>query len=513
MRWLVGLFVVALWAGAIVPLQGLVAQNSEATAAELPYEQTRGFEQSARVYEYAAATAPCAVDWTVLGGIANVASDHGRVGGAQRLRADGVVTPPVLGLPLDGNEGRALMADTDGGLVDGVADFDRAVGPFQFIPATWTAYRTDGNGDGVTDPHNLWDAAASAAALLCDTGIVSEPASAISLYFGGDEWSDSVDDARADLLELAWSTEVGGSPFAGLAHDLVVSDTVQVGVAAPVATDQTLSDQPLSGDWNGDGFVDSAVLVEPGVEAIDPNVGRRLLFLDHEGLPYGRAIEVTRSLITAGLRPTDAKPVVSDWNGDGLDDIGLVTIQDGIAALVTFARDGSIEEIRPVGLAEAGTSFQVVERMGAALTRSVGGVGGEYWETVTIADRSALTLNRVGNIVVAESISGQLAEMIAHAAADGIALDGWGWRSHEQQISLRAAHCADIWTTPASECSPPTAAPGTSRHEYGLAIDFHAEGAAIGSTSPEFQWLSQHAATYGFFNLPSEPWHWSIDGG
>ncbi len=255
------------------------------------------------------------------------------------------------------------------------------------------------------------------------------------------------------------------------------------------------------------------MLVEPGAEAIDPNVGRRLLFLDHEGLPYGRAIEVTRSLITAGLRPTDAKPVVSDWNGDGLDDIGLVTIQDGIAALVTFARDGSIEEIRPVGLAEAGTSFQVVERMGAALTRSVGGVGGEYWETVTIADGSALTLNRVGNIVVAESISGQLAEMIAHAAADGIALDGWGWRSHEQQISLRAAHCADIWTTPASECNPPTAVPGTSRHEFGLAIDFHAGGAALGSTSPEFQWLSQHAATYGFFNLPSEPWHWSIDGG
>ncbi len=61
MRWLVGLFVVALWAGAIVPLPGLVAQNSESTAAELPYEQTRGFEQSARVYEYAAATAPCAL--------------------------------------------------------------------------------------------------------------------------------------------------------------------------------------------------------------------------------------------------------------------------------------------------------------------------------------------------------------------------------------------------------------------------------------------------------------------
>ena len=26
------------------------------------------------------------------------------------------------------------------------------------------------------------------------------------------------------------------------------------------------------------------------------------------------------------------------------------------------------------------------------------------------------------------------------------------------------------------------------------------------------QWLNAHGATYGFYNLPSEPWHWSVNG-
>jgi membrane-bound lytic murein transglycosylase B len=37
----------------------------------------------------------------------------------------------------------------------------------QFIPTTWARWATDGDGDGDADPHNLYDAAASAAAYLC----------------------------------------------------------------------------------------------------------------------------------------------------------------------------------------------------------------------------------------------------------------------------------------------------------------------------------------------------------
>ena len=50
-------------------------------------------------------------------------------------------------------------------------------------------------------------------------------------------------------------------------------------------------------------------------------------------------------------------------------------------------------------------------------------------------------------------------------------------------------------------------------HEQGLAIDFTYNGSIISSrSSPGYQWLSRRAAGFGFYNLPSEPWHWSVNG-
>lgn len=50
-----------------------------------------------------------------------------------------------------------------------------------------------------------------------------------------------------------------------------------------------------------------------------------------------------------------------------------------------------------------------------------------------------------------------------------------GRRSIEEQVALRREHCgtswADIWTKPSSQCSPPTAIPGRSKHETGQAAD------------------------------------------
>ncbi|WP_238694403.1 lytic murein transglycosylase [Nocardioides daphniae] len=40
----------------------------------------------------------------------------------------------------------------------------------QFIPSTWSRFSRDGDGDGVKDPHDIDDAAASAAAYLCFDG-------------------------------------------------------------------------------------------------------------------------------------------------------------------------------------------------------------------------------------------------------------------------------------------------------------------------------------------------------
>ena len=123
-----------------------------------------------------------------------------------------------------------------------------------------------------------------------------------------------------------------------------------------------------------------------------------------------------------------------------------------------------------------------------------------------------------GSITVASSIAGSLQSMLNAASSSGINLCGGGYRSSDGQIQTRMNNCGTsyyaIYEMPASQCSPPTARPGQSMHERGLAIDFTCNGGGvIGShSSPCFQWLAGNASGYGFYNLPSEPWHWSSNG-
>lgn len=123
----------------------------------------------------------------------------------------------------------------------------------------------------------------------------------------------------------------------------------------------------------------------------------------------------------------------------------------------------------------------------------------------------------VRGINIHQSIAEQLLNLINAAEADGIIIGGSGWRSTEHQIELRMQNCGGtdylIFDAPAEACSPPTARPATSNHEAGLAMDLTAGGRAIiDRNSREFQWLATNAPNYGFYNLWSEPWHWSIDG-
>jgi membrane-bound lytic murein transglycosylase B len=125
-------------------------------------------------YGYAAAVMTrsrpdCGIAWTTLAGIASVESKHGTHSGSE-VDADGTVRPPIIGIPLDGSPGVALVRDTDGGTLDGDPVYDRALGPLQFIPETWKRWGVDANGDGVIDPQNIDDAALTAARYLCVSG-------------------------------------------------------------------------------------------------------------------------------------------------------------------------------------------------------------------------------------------------------------------------------------------------------------------------------------------------------
>jgi membrane-bound lytic murein transglycosylase B len=111
----------------------------------------------------------CGIGWNTLAGIGAVESVHGSYQGA-RAADDGTVSPPIIGIPLDGSEGVMAILDTDGGELDGDTEWDRAVGPMQFIPTTWESYAQDGNLDGWADPHQIDDAVLTAALYLCRSG-------------------------------------------------------------------------------------------------------------------------------------------------------------------------------------------------------------------------------------------------------------------------------------------------------------------------------------------------------
>ena len=184
----------------------------------------------------------------------------------------------------------------------------------------------------------------------------------------------------------------------------------------------------------------------------------------------------------------------------------LADLESDIAGRIQAEEQRIAEELaRQRALAEA-----------AARARGASGGGGG-------GGGSRLPTTDLGNTVVAggfrvhPSIAANVEAMVAAASAAGLTLGGGGWRSNESQVALRRAHCGSsdyaIYEMPSSSCRPPTARPGASMHERGLALDLTCNGTLIGSRSnPCYQWLAANAAGYGLYNLPSEPWHWSVNG-
>jgi hypothetical protein len=115
----------------------------------------------------------CHLSWSVLAGIGRIESGHASDG---RVDAFGNTLGPILGPRLDGSPGMAAIPDTDRGQLDGDTVWDRAVGPMQFIPASWRSIGVDGNGDGVANPNNVYDATVSTGLYLCAGGAdLSDP--------------------------------------------------------------------------------------------------------------------------------------------------------------------------------------------------------------------------------------------------------------------------------------------------------------------------------------------------
>lgn len=128
----------------------------------------------AAVRAYASATLAlptgCTLGWNTLAGVGWVESQHGTLDD-RTLDDAGLSSTRVIGPALNGQNGYAAIRTTAAGTAQhGDDTWDHAIGPMQFIDSTWQRWGRDGDGDGRSDPFDIDDAAATAAAYLCADG-------------------------------------------------------------------------------------------------------------------------------------------------------------------------------------------------------------------------------------------------------------------------------------------------------------------------------------------------------
>ena len=91
-----------------------------------------------------------------------------------------------------------------------------------------------------------------------------------------------------------------------------------------------------------------------------------------------------------------------------------------------------------------------------------------------------------------------LNELMADAKKAGVFISVTdGYRNYDSQV--RVADQKGLYSQGGL-----AAAPGTSEHGWGLAVD-------LGLDATSQAWMRQHAKEYGFVeNVPREPWHWEF---
>ncbi|WP_052745622.1 C40 family peptidase [Allosalinactinospora lopnorensis] len=174
--WLAAAVVFLLFLGSCgAPALVLIARSSSSSSSDGTPVSVEGIPDTLLdAYQQAADQAEerfpkCSgLTWNILAGIGRIESTHLMHLEGYEVDANGDVSPPFYGPRLDGSlENTAVITDTDNGKWDGDTEYDRAVGPMQFLPSSWAIYKQDGNGNGATNPNNIYDATLTAAAHLC----------------------------------------------------------------------------------------------------------------------------------------------------------------------------------------------------------------------------------------------------------------------------------------------------------------------------------------------------------
>ena len=213
-----GLGFAALVGIVFVPLLAISGQSAAAPAA------THGIPPRAlRAYEATGDWCP-GLRWQLVAAIGEVESGHGTHGGAS-IDDDGVASPAIFGPPLDGSGGnRRLPVDGWLGWWGLAGPWQQAVGPMQFLPGTFTAWAIDGDHDGISNPHDIDDSAATAANYLCAGAAISDERGAVLRYNNSSAYAAEVI-TLADRLEQQPAFVAGAGWLCPVTEPVSFTDT------------------------------------------------------------------------------------------------------------------------------------------------------------------------------------------------------------------------------------------------------------------------------------------------
>ena len=215
-----------------------------------------------------AADAGCGLTWQLIAAIGRVESNHGRANG-NTLDDNGLATPGIFGVALNGSNRTTEIVDTDAGQFDNDPAYDRAVGPMQFIPSTWSVVGVDADGDGVRNPQDIDDAALGTAVYLCsgadDLGTDAGRRSAVFRYNHSQSYVDLVLDImdaylQGDFTSIPNGTVMAGSPITRTPQPLHVPGT-------PAQDEAHITKPPV--DHSTDDTVDQTTTDEGGGTTTD----------------------------------------------------------------------------------------------------------------------------------------------------------------------------------------------------------------------------------------------------
>lgn len=348
----------------------------------------------------------CGLDWHLLSGIGAVETGHGTFAGSS-LDGQGVASPPIRGPQLNG-ERFALVLDTDGGALDGDPDYDRAVGPMQFIPASWRTYRPG----PTADPQNIRDAAKAAGALLCsvadaESRPLSDPAveeAAIRSYNDDPLYVKAVRGFASDYRRAAAG---GGRGTGEVTPEAVSSKLAEEGRARTAALKRVIDDAPgdyldrafgladpvLSLLWSTmdrDGAGNAAALTASSqadaiVKAAEAWVGREF----NPGEPAQCAYFVRQVLTDAGvtLTPEVTGQTLDQWSSPGP---GVANSFGGDQGTVISA----VEDLRPGDVVMFANTYDDGSNWPAGTITHVAvvvEVAGPATDQITIVDRPTMS--------------------------------------------------------------------------------------------------------------------------